>query len=151
MPNPQNAQRIRTTVLRIASQVQRSAAEGVGAAVIFLASRLRETVSEPAPRKRAVDHLGNIYYRAKTRATAGAPPRKLSGRLRQTITYEITMALGTKRAIKGVVGVKARSNKGANYPKILEQGNHKFFAPTITRYRQDLKIIVGRSIRVRGL
>ena len=140
--------------MRIAMQVSAKASTGVKNAAIFLAARLKEAVSEPAPRKRVVTRLGDIYYRATVRAIAGAPPRKLSGKLRQSITYAMIgqgmppNPRGRATGQSAVVGVKARSPKGHNYPKTLEHRGHPFMAPTVRKYRADLVRIVGRPLRV---
>ena len=135
---------------RIAAQVQKRAAAGVGAAAVFLAARLKEQVSVPAPRKRVVSKRGDLYYRATVRAIPGAPPRKLSGKLRQTITYQVNT--GPRGRVTALVGTNARSVNNFNYPRWLEQNKahpHKFVAPTVRRYRADLVTIVGRKLHVR--
>jgi|SRR6185312_6289853 len=157
-------QQIRVIAARIADQVMRSAGKGTKAAAIFFAARLKEVVSVPAPRKRSVSRLGDISYRAKVRAIHGAPPRKLSGKLRQSITYAIhqpgggVQGSGNKpRKLFGklqptaVVGVKARSPRGFNYPKALESDHHKFVVPTLRRYRKDLVRIIGKNFRLRSV
>lgn len=134
---------------RIAVQVQRRAATGVQAAAVFLAARLKEVLSVPAPRKRVQDRAGNFYYRATTRAIRGAPPRKLSGKMRQGVTYTIAapINLGKKVAMASTVGLKARSPKGFNYPRALEHRGHPYFWKTVQRWRPSLAVIVGRAIR----
>lgn len=150
------SRRIQDLALRIAMQVQRATAKGVQAAAIFLAARLKECVSVPAPRKRVTGRLGNMSYVATTRAIKGHPPRKLSGKLRQSITYTIVnptpMVVGGRKVTGGTarVGLKARSAKGFNYPRHLEKRtSHKFMIVTVQRYRRDLATIVGRPIRAR--
>lgn len=135
---------------RIAIQIQKRAATGVQAAAVFLAARLKEVVSEPAPRKRYQGRDGNFRYRATTRAVTGAPPRKLSGKLRQSVTYTIAapINLGKKVAMAATVGVKARSEKGFNYPRHLEHHGHPYFWITVQKWRPSLAVIVGKAIRV---
>lgn len=147
----QQRAKIQAKAESIAAQVIRRANAGVQTAAIFLAARTKETVSVPAPRKRVVSKLGDIRYRATSRAIPGAPPRKLSGRLRHSIThaYMPSNNPNEKRGYggKGIVGVKARSPKGFNYPKHLEKTNHKFLIVTAMRWRRQLEAIVGRRVR----
>lgn len=154
MPKAPDPNRIRNIALRIATQVQKRAASGTLNAAIFLSARLKETVSVPAPRKRVVNNAGDIRYVATTRAVRGAPPRKLSGKLRQSITYGLVGVTGqatktTKRLGTAVVGVKARGANGFNYPAFLESHGHPFMSTTVRRYRADLVTIVGDKLRVR--
>ncbi len=144
-----NMQKAKVLAARITEQVQRRAGAGVKAAAIFLAARLKETVSVPAPRKRVVSGMGDISYRATMRAVRGAPPRKLSGRLRQSITYAMFIPNRGTKPTAAVVGVKARSLKGFNYPKHLERRGHPFMAPTVRRWRTELRAIVGRFVRIK--
>ena len=131
---------------RIQAQVVRAAGKGLMAAAIFLAARVKETMSEPAPRKRTPGG----GYRATTRATPGAPIRKLSGRARGSVF---------RRQISDTqvaVGTNAKSDKGFNYPKYHERpmrgqsgsGKHRFIAPTVRQYRAELARIIGRVTTV---
>lgn len=135
--------------LRIAQQVQRGSGKGLNAARVFLTARSKEAVSVPAPRKRVISSAGNIYYRATTKATKGAAPRKLSGKLRQSITSAMV------GPTKAVLGANARSMptarypRGFAYPRHLElSGQHPFFAPTAVKWKKQLAQIVGRAIKV---
>jgi hypothetical protein len=136
---------------KIREEVVRSAGKGLNAARIFLTSRIKEVVSVPAPRKRVTPPGGGIpYYRATTPATVGAPPRKLSGRLRGSVTSEM------KDELTAVVGCNARSDRGFNYPEFLEKvtpgsvrsGEHPFIKPTIHKHEQDLLTIVGDNLEL---
>ena len=148
---------------RIAQQLKKGAGKGVEAAVRFLAARIKETVSVPAPKKavRSTPAPGKklggvIAYRATAPATEGAPPRLLSGKLRQGVTHKM------ESPIKGLVGVHARSMPskkhpaGFDYPKHLEagpegelgDGDHPFILPTAKKYRRELRTIVGTEARV---
>lgn len=142
-----NADRMAKLAERIKTQLNRNIGKGLNAARIFLTARIREEVSVPAPRKKYLDRSGNISYRATTKATRGAPPRKVTGRLRSGIS---SVMIGTRRA---VIGVKARSEKGFDYPKYHElkgmgknSGQHPFLAPTVRKYKRELALIVGREI-----
>jgi hypothetical protein len=147
MPDPR---RVRALAVRIAMQVSRAAAKGVDAAAIFLAARVKETLSVPAPRKKVVTSAGDIEYRATVRAIPGAPPRKLSGKMRQSVTYQLSAQRPRGRGpASAVVGLKARSKRGVNYPRILEYKGHPYLMKTARQYRRELTTIVGRSIKMR--
>lgn len=141
---------------KIKKEVERSAAKGLNAARIFLTSRVKETLSVPAPR-RAVKSLGGaVYYVATVRATPGAPPRKLSGKLRSSVTSHM------ETPYRAVIGANARGRptkkypKGFPYPKYHEvkqpefkaSGRHKYIAPTAHRYKKELATIVGQQVKL---
>lgn len=129
---------------RIAQQLKRGAGKGVEAAVRFLAARVKETLSVPAPKVKLPDG----GYRATTKAVAGAPPRMLSGRMRQGVTHKMLSP------ILGAVGVHARaapSKKhpaGFNYPKYHEENDHPYLKPTAEKYAKELKAIIGAEAKV---
>ncbi|MDE2100668.1 MAG: hypothetical protein KGL39_25715 [Patescibacteria group bacterium] len=137
---------------KIAQQAERAANKGLQAALPFLASRVREAVSIPAPRRavRGAPAPGKkkgaiLYYVATRRAIPGAPPRKLSGKLRQSIWHKM---VGKTR---GLIGANARSYGGFNYPAALELSkriNHPFIKPTVLKFRSELARIAGRPVRV---
>ena len=135
---------------RIAEEVKRSAGLGLNAARIFLAARVKEALSEPAPRKRVTPPGGVPYYVATTPATVGRPPRKLSGKERQSVHSEM---MGDNKA---VVGVNAKSAEGFDYPSYQEQvtpgqvrsGEHPFLLPTAKKYEKDLVTLVGEEVRI---
>ena len=158
-----NREAARKLKVKIAQRLKRGAGKGVEAAVRFLSARVKETLSVPAPRItiRAVPLPGKklgaiVGYRAATRATKGAPPRKLSGRMRQGVTHKMYSS------ILGAVGVHARSEpskrypEGFNYPerhemgdaKRLGEGLHPYLLPTFNKYRKELRIIVGLEAKV---
>lgn len=148
---------------RIALQLKRGAGKGLEAAIRFLAARIKETVSVPAPKKpiRGVPlpgkRLGPILgYRATAPAIKGAPPRVLSGRLRQGVTSKmLTPHIG-------LVGTHARSlpskryPSGFDYPKYHEigaaeklgGGGHPFILPTVVKYKKELKTLVGAEVKI---
>lgn len=155
-----NAEIAALLAAKIAQQVQRGAGKGLQTALTFLAARVRETVSVPAPRKavRGIPGPGKkrgaiLYYRATTRAVPGAPPRKLSGKLRQSIWSKMLTPT------KGVIGANARgypshgNPRGANYPAILEttknlRRRHAFIMPTVVKYRREVAAIMGRELKI---
>jgi hypothetical protein len=150
-----NAERLARLKKKIDDQVTRSVGKGLNAGRIFLTSRIKETLSVPAPRIRIQTPAGEVYYKATTPATPGAPPRKLSGRLRTSVTSKM---LGTFTA---VIGANARGRptakypQGFNYPAYHEvpglgtrSGEHPFIRPTILRYLVELTVIVGKELRI---
>ncbi len=142
---------------KIKRDVEAAAGKGLNAAIRFLASRVKETLSVPAPRRRVKARNGDIYYVATTKATPGAPPRMLSGRMRGSITSQMISALegavgSNARAPTGVVA-KALENLGAiedaqgfNYPRYHEEHDHKFLEPTYEKHKADIAKIVGRPV-----
>lgn len=158
-----NQQKMADLAAKIAKQVETGAGRGLNAARVFLTARVKEEISVPAPRAavRASPLPGQkkggiLYYRAVTPATVGAPPRKLSSRMRTSTGSEMV------DATTAVLGVKARANPsrkypdGFNYPRHHEQkqpghpssGQHQFIKPTVAKYKGELKKIIGRNVRV---
>lgn len=147
---------------RILEQVEKAAGRGVEAAVRFLAARVKETLSVPAPKKAVRGQalpgkkLGPIlYYRVTAPALPDAPPRMVSGKMRMGVAHRM------EGPLKGVVGVHARgvpSKKhptGFNYPKHHEtdrsgelgKGDHPFLRPTAEKYRKELKRILHGELK----
>ncbi len=161
-----NQQRARRIAIRINTQVQRGAAKGIQAAAKFLAARIKEAVSEPAPRKavRAAPLSGQkkgsiLYYRASTPATPGAPPRKLSGRLRTSITSAMLTPTSATVGTNARAVLSRKYPQGFNYPRYLEtgQGNkggaigagpHPFIGPTVAKFMPQLRAIAGKALRL---
>ena len=161
-----NKQKAAKLAERIETQVRKAAGKGVQAASRFLAARLKETVSEPAPRKAVRERSVNgkrgaiKYYRAATPAIPGAPPRKLSGRLRTSI---VAMTL---TATTAAVGASARGMPSKRHPRgfpyplfhetgkqgssgaKLGEGAHPFVKVTVNRYMAELRTILGKPVRV---
>jgi len=139
---------------KIAEQVKRAAGKGLNAARIFLTSRIKEELSVPAPREKVVGHAGEIYYRATTPAIKGAPPRKLSGRLRTSITSKMQ---SETLAIIGASALGMPSKKyprGFPYPLYHEEpghgkgsGKHPFMMSTYHKYRNEVLRILGVEVK----
>jgi phage gpG-like protein len=130
---------------KIAAEAERLAGRGIRAAAIFLTSRVKEIVSVPAPRRIAIAGKrarwvppGTRYYVATTPAIAGAPPRKLSGQLRRTITWEYREDIKTARVGTNIV-----------YGRRLELGfprghkTHPYLSVALERYKTQLALIIG--------
>lgn len=113
---------------RVMEEARRVAAKRVRNACIECVKDLKLIVGVPAPRK-VSKKSGRIY--AKTKATPGAPPRKLTGRGRASISYRVedengepVGRVGTNVVYMPVheLGTKARPG-----------GLHKFVEPTMAR------------------
>lgn len=138
-------QKMEELAKKIAQEVVASAGAGLTAGRIFLQARIKETLSTPAPRRKV-----GFGYAATTRATPGAPPRKLSGRLRASVTGK------TISPTEEVIGASAKSDDGFDYakyheiadPAMLNSGKHRYMQPTVDKYRQDLLTIIGSHIKV---
>lgn len=139
---------------RIAKQLKAGAGKGVEPACRFLVARIKETLNVPAPKVKV-----GLGYRATTRATVGAPPRKLSGRMQKGVTHKMLSG------IVGLIGVHARAEptkkypKGFNYPRYHETGKedgegrlgaglHPYLKPTVDKYKKELRTIVGAEAKV---
>ena len=125
---------------KLRQQIERAAGRGVQAAAIFLVARVKEILSVPAPRRIAWHQSKGVFvrsYQAKTRATPGAPPRKLSGKLRASINY----------AMEGPM--RARVGTRIKYARPLElRMNHQFLRPTAVKFRRVLlRIMIPRRGR----
>ncbi len=127
------------TPQQIADEAARAAGKGLQAAAIFLTSRIKELISIPAPRVRVLGKrglaAGILYYRATTPATPGAPPRKLSGTLRQGVTVEMSAD-----------GLSATVGANVPYARALEyRMGHAFLAPSLERWRGEMAAIIGKA------
>lgn len=185
---------------KIHDQVAKNVAKGLDAARIFLTARVKETLSEPAPRVRLVDKQGNFYYVAgwlkgkepqglsmadyggefkglqskkkkgksvieqvtyvRSKAIKGAPPRKLSGRLRSSVNSRMLPPTFGKLPRTAVIGANAKGMPSKKWPtgfpyaayhEIKMDGGgggsgsakHKYIEPTAWRYRKELTKIIG--------
>jgi len=124
---------------KIAEQVRAGAGKGLNTFRVFLIARVKEELSVAAPRRRARARDRTIYYVATTRAIPGAPPRKLSGRLRASVTSRMVSKT------RAVIGTNVK------YGKYLELGRrhpHKFFEPIARRHAADGAVMIGRAVKV---
>ena len=113
-------------------RVQQAALKCVVRACIACVNDLKVTVSVPAPRRMA-KRSGRIY--AATKATPGAPPRKLTGRGRAAIAYRID-----KAELTGYVG------NNVVYMPYWEFHNHAWVKPTMDRNREKYqRLLAGGS------
>jgi len=125
---------------KVMADIKKSASRGTEAAAIFLVNALKKTLSIPAPRIAVVGvrgvRKGIRYYRATTRATPGAPPRKLSGDMRGSITYRMS-------GEKAWVGTNLTP-----YPEVHEKGDHPWFRKTAELVRKELGAIIGKTVKI---
>lgn len=155
-----NVQKLANIAAKVQAMVQRSIGKGLATATVFIVARTKEALSEPAPRVKvrvAGPKSGISHYRAATRATPLAPPRKLSGRLRTGIMGKM---LTPTRAVVGT-NVRAMPSRkypgGFSYGKYHEvkqsgmpgSGKHQFIKPTVAKYIREIRAIVGRNIKLR--
>lgn len=91
----------------------------------FLETKVKETLGVPSVRG--------------TRTPGGAPPRKITGNLQQSVRATIA-------GNEIVVTADARSRRGFPYGVFHESGNHPFITPTRMRYRQEVINILQRHI-----
>lgn len=69
----------------VEQKIRQMAGRGLQVATIHLSNRVRQAVSVPAPRRRS----STGRYVATSKASPGAPPRKLSGQLRRSIAWQM--------------------------------------------------------------
>ena len=124
--------------------VHREEARGLKAAAIFLAARIKEFLTIAAPRK-AVMIRGVIQYLASQKATRGAPPRKLSGHLRRSITYQVNAE-----------GTEAKVGTNLEYGRLQEEGftiraGQWIPIPTDVQYKVRMGGINKRLYKVRWI
>lgn len=119
----------------VQKEIKKKVNRGLRSAAIHLTNKVKEAISVPAPRKRVTSKKsGAIYYRATVKATPGAPPRKLSGQLRRTITYEVNETED-----------KARVGTNLKYAKRHEKGSHKFLEPTLQKNQTQIAALIAQG------
>ena len=119
----------------VSQKVTFLAGRGLEVATIHLMNRVREAISVPAPRRRT--KLGR--YVATTRATSGAPPRKLSGQLRRSTAYQMM-----RQKTIGRVGTNLI------YGRPLELGGHSFLFYTLDKAKGELQTILQTTWNTTG-
>ncbi len=153
---PSNDRNAKLIAADIKAKLEKGISRGLNAAGFFIVGEVKKVLSVPAPRKKRHDSGGNVYYVAATRATPGAPPRKLTGRLRASVIHktEIEPGVGNKKSTYSlIIGVNARSPKGFNYPKYHERkglgkrsGEHPYLAITIKKYEKKIVDVIHKEI-----
>lgn len=122
---------------KIAAEIDRIAARRLVAAAVYLTGKVKEVLSVPAPRQLVKSPRGN-FYRATVDAKRGAPPRKLSGRLRASMTYQVLDA--GKRVRIGTNVIYARRHE-LGFPK--GHAMHPFLKPTLFAERAAIERILA--------
>ncbi len=125
---------------QVQKECDRLVGRGIETMARMYANLVRQTLSIPAPRRRAVAgqrsrNPGTIYYVATTPATKGAPPRKLSGRLRASIAVDFNASINVARVGTNVI-----------YGRVHEEGDHAWLLPTLETNRMGLQQILGQEI-----
>lgn len=110
---------------RAFEDVRRAALKRVRNCCIECVKDLKIIVGTPAPRK-VSKTTGRVY--AATKATPGAPPRKLTGRGRASLTYRVVEENGEP---VGKVGTNVIYMPVHEYGKGGSGGLHKFVEPTL--------------------
>lgn len=113
---------------------KRAVGMGIKAGLIFLTGAFKQTLSIPAPRRRVKSAKGVIYYVATKKATRGAPPRKLSGRLRAGQQWEMDE-----------VGMVGRAGTNVIYGKRLVKQGHEWMRRTTALVQNELAMIIGTN------
>ncbi len=106
---------------------------GKATAAAFLTGRLKAAVGVQAPR---IKRGGR--WQATTRASAGAPPRRVSGAGQRSIAWKWTPARNMTFFAR------------MWYMMWLEQNGHPWLRPTINKYLKDVGRIVGAEMKVIG-
>ena len=118
------------TTQQAMAELNRRIKRGLSAAAIECVNDTKLLISVPAPRAPVYGTVGGkrrrIGYRATTRATPGAPPRKVSGQLRASTTWDLR---GTGPAMVARCGVMKK------YGRFLEDGNHPFLSVNLRKNR----------------
>lgn len=132
------------TPQQVQAEAERLAGRGVHAAARLYGNLVRQTLSVPAPRRRVISgprsrHPGTIYYVATTPATPGAPPRKLSGRLRASIGVDFDAPNNV-----------ARVGTNVKYGRVHELGNHPWLVPTLRNNLAALEKVAGQGLMTGG-
>lgn len=129
---------IRTTD-QIQAAVERLAGQGIAAAATHLQRRIKEVISiAPPDLKMVTSKSGRRYWRTKIRATPGAPPRKISGNLRNHVIARRVSDLHWQVGVFDVV-----------YASPLEfTMNHPFLLKTAMAELPNLRRIIGEEVTV---
>lgn len=123
---------------RVLADLKKTATKRIRNACIEAVKDLKQIVSVPAPRKVA-KKTGRVY--AATPAVKGAPPRKLTGRGRASLTYRVSEENGEP---VGRVGTNVVYMPVHELGKGGSGGLHKFVEPTMRRHAKKYeKILTG--------
>jgi len=155
---------------RFSTDVRKIAGRGLGAAALHLTNRIKQVISVPAPRKivkftkmvpvmkkQKLGKTGRFKYVAAmkkvttkrivaaTPATPGAPPRKLTGKLRQSIAWQwmkrdTVARVGTNIEYAAPLEFGPKKFRGKSSGKA-----HPFISVTLQRAKGELNWIMWNS------
>jgi phage gpG-like protein len=133
-------------VNRIMADLDDRLFRGLTAACIELQNEAKQVLSVAAPRKMVTagkksKSPGVKYYRATTPAIAGAPPRKLSGRLRASVTREID-----KDTLTGRVGTNVIYGRRHEFGFPRSNKPHPWLAVAAANIDQRLAQLIGAGM-----
>lgn len=109
---------------KMAAELRASAVRRLTRVAIEATNDLKKMVSTAAPRK-VSKKSGRVY--AATKATPGAPPRKLTGRMRASLSYKVDKVLLNATVGTNVIYAPVHEFGTRNKPG----GLHKFVEPTM--------------------
>lgn len=162
---------VRWNSKELEAEVERGRGRGLKAAAIFLAARVREVLSVPAPRVR-VDTGNGIEYRAGWLSGKGGvvqediSPFERNDRMvdvlrrgkieRDVFTPSPATPFAPPRKLSGHgrrsvgweindEGTEARVGTNVDYMADHERGNHKWLMPTLTANMNRLAQVIGDS------
>jgi hypothetical protein len=118
---------------QVEAEVQRIAGRGLLAAGTYLAGRMKDVLSVPAPRRRVTLKSGVRTWVATTKATPGAPPRKITGSFRA----KVAVRQPTPERVQVGVYNDIRVRPFETWMR------HPFLIPTFVAEKSNLVRIIG--------
>lgn len=139
---------------KLVVQVKGKLEEGIRASAErlrdFLDKKLKEAVGVPAPTIRGKDGKRII-----TPATAGAPPRKISGkgqegvRVRLVTPKEAGGSGKTKVVTPATIAItNVAQRKNFRYMMHWETHGHPWIKPTLDKLKKEIRAILGKGLRL---
>ena len=116
-------------------KVKADAVKALTRTAIACTNDLKQIVSTPAPRK-VSKKTGRVY--AATKATPGAPPRKLTGRGRTSLAYKVA-----KDALEASVGTNVIYMRKHEKNADGSAGLHQYVEPVMTQNRAKYEKLLG--------
>jgi len=126
------------TPREIQVMAENQAGEGLKACAKFFQTVLRQTISVQAPYVVHFSKTGKPSYRALTKATPGAPPRRVSGNLMRRVAMDFDDA-------NNVAYVFTDVDYGAKH----EKGDHPWMLPTLKKNLEVLGQVAGGAMTVK--